>query len=162
MTTADVVTLVIAAWGAGLSTVLAVHEWRRRQPRVIVRLEDIRFTDLEGKTKRTLWIRAMNSGEIPVTLHEVVICWEGGSHSQVYDESGTQLNLPYEVASGRCYEVRLNREPVAQSLRDAGKSGIVSVRALCCDALGRKYQSKAQDFDIKWGKEEEVQKKRGT
>jgi len=150
MTIPDILTLLIAAWGAILATALAVIEWRRRKPRVRVILDEVRFQDLDGNTKRTFWIRAMNWGEKSVTLDDLVISWERGCLGPFYDESGKPVSLPHELQPGNRYEVRFDAASVTESLRKRGKPEVVSLRAVFSDPLGRRYASESHDFSLNW------------
>lgn len=84
MDTATAITLVIAAWGAGLSTFLAIRELRKDKPRVTVRARigfiplGIGFTVSAEDAPKMLSVTAVNVGHRPVELTGIAFFTDDG------------------------------------------------------------------------------------
>jgi len=140
MTLSDVLTLIVAAWGAGLATFLGIRELRREKRQVRVYLDYVAWYEVHE-------ITVVNVGQRPVTIVSV------GAHLQPIDESKVGLfeGRPFEpdpnpdlkqpVLPARLGDGEKLTFVMSQDFHELVTSGEHEVFAYARDAEGNTYGS---------------------
>jgi hypothetical protein len=143
MSLSDVFTLIVAVWGAGLATYLAIREVRKEKRQVRVYLDYIAWYEVHE-------ITVVNAGQRPVTIVSV------GAHLQPKDKSkvglfegrpfepdtapeANQPTLPARLADGDKITFVMSRQ-----FRDLVTSGEHEAFAYARDAEGNTYISSSE------------------
>jgi hypothetical protein len=145
----EVVTAIVALWGAGLSTYqyIAGKKEQRRQVKVTI-FSTLATITASGQPHFALYATAVNTGRRPVSLHSPML--EMGDPPHVYIDvyhRNPKVAFPYEVTEGRECAVRVQTEPLAAGLEQDGVAGGVELVAVFTDATGGRYRSEPMKVD---------------
>jgi hypothetical protein len=138
------VTAVVALWGAGLSTYLAIvgRIEQRRQVEVTLLQELAEINTETGVARAGLFIRAANTGKRPVTLYSPSLeARPGGIYWGIF-ECRPGVSFPMELTEGRECTVRVRAEALASGIEKDREAKDVWLIAAFSDATGRTYRSK--------------------
>ena len=152
ITWADVVVAMVALYGAVLSTIIAVLEWKWRRP-------DIRVEVTEGRVQLSLdaWsdhgivIEARNHGHKAVTLSMVGFILPGGER-WLMTRPLVNVSLPYELLPEKRCPVWIAARELASDLESMRFPDKVSLIGYCDDEVGRRHKSKPTIFDTETAK----------
>jgi hypothetical protein len=140
MDLSDVLTLIVAAWGAGLATFLGIRELRREKRQVRVYLDYVAWYEVHE-------ITVVNVGQRPVTIVSV------GAHLQPWDKGKVGLfeGRPFEpdadpdlnqpVLPARLGDGEKITFAMPQHFHDLVTSGEHEAFAYARDAEGNTYAS---------------------
>jgi len=156
----DYAALVIAVWGAVLSTCLAIFEvyrflveQRTRKPRIIVEMT-LGFMRRGEDTRMLIYLSAANAGDKVVTLSFPALLLPDRRYLTTFprgDES--DVAFPHELLPGRSCQTWREIRKLAQSLLDNGYSGTIEIVGEFRDVVGNRYKSKPFTFNIAhWSK----------
>lgn len=145
MTWIEMLTLGIAGWGAGLSTVLAVGEWRRRRPHLKVRLDLCEFTPLEGEPKTTAVVTVTNHGEKAVSLERIYF-HRPKPRAAMEHVTTNGVTFPHTMEPGTKLVATYPGDALLRWIGESSRPEDKTLRAVCRDSLGRKYFSNNEDF----------------
>jgi hypothetical protein len=156
-----------AVYAAGLSTWLAVQQWRDRSPRVkvsltlgvakVIREEPLKiqlFSALPGNPRpQHLILAAQNTGRQDVTLGGFGFVVPDGKHF-LPDHPLYAFELPHRISPGEAYYIWMSAHEVARNLHDHGFAGKIQLIGYYLDQLSHKYRAKPFEFDVDaWGAE---------
>ena len=145
MSTSEILTLVIAAYAAILSTILGIVQFRRerRAVKVTCRLAVSALPD--GQTVELVSIEAVNTGHRPVELHMAGLLMSNG-HSFVQAASRVgRIPLPRKLTDGESVSILLDLDKARLAIRDADIQGLRYMSAFVRDAEGHEYHSGIPD-----------------
>jgi hypothetical protein len=143
-----VITLLIAIYGALLSTysVLASRQERKREIKVQL---SYGFHTLLGEPKAVLVISALNTGHKRVALNSTGLVLPSKDKKYLmFLRPNSNVTFPYDVQEGKDCNAWITTEELAQDLKQRGFSGEISLKGYYRDAIGGEYTSKSVKFNI--------------
>ena len=154
MTASDIITALIAVYGAGLSTYIAVREWKAKRPDIRVEVTEGRVQlSLDAWSDHNIFIEARNQGHKAVTLSIMVgFILPDGERWLITRPLGGTESLPYELMPEKRYMVRTPAQKLASELESMGFPDKVSLIGYYDDEVGRKHKSKPTIFDTNTAK----------
>lgn len=160
----DIVIATVAAYSAIVATYMAILRRREKQLDLKVSVNqgllipDIASQISEGfgipnlvntnpkKPKTHLFLTAVSSGEIPVTLSSCGL-WFSQGFGFEGNFSGTR-KLPCKLLFGENCQMWIDPEQLSEQLKTEGLEGVVKLRGYYGDQLGNTYKSKAVKFNV--------------
>jgi hypothetical protein len=141
VTTAEILTLVVAVYAAILSTILGAAQFRREKRRIKVSCR-LAVTALPaGESVELVSIEAVNTGHRPIEIRMAGLLMSNGHlFTQVASRLGPTL-LPKKLYDGDSVAVFFDLDKAKLAIRDADIPGLRFTRALVRDAEGREYQT---------------------
>lgn len=138
----ELVTLIIAVWGAALSTILATHTIfkDRRSVKVIygLAITDDNF----GRPITLVLVEAINKGHRPVTITNVGLTISDGRYYIQPYNSVVPVNLPARLLDGESISIYLDLEKIRERGLEQAQQGIRITGAYVKDAEGKIYTKK--------------------
>jgi hypothetical protein len=138
MSTSDVLTLIIALWGAVISTILGIRELRKEKRNLWVVLERQVFVE-------RFCVVITNIGYRPVTISSIFIGWTPEKKENNYPgekipasamvDPEDDEKLPITLEDGQSIVLR-----VGQILSDMATSKNLRLGVIVYDSQGKKYQ----------------------
>lgn len=142
LSTVELLTLLLALYGAVLSTVLGIRELRkdRRQIRVTCRMA------LTPSPTGGVWefvsVEAVNTGHRPVEITMAGLLMKNGNlFTQVRSNAGP-LPLPKKLEDGERVSVLFDYAEVKTALSEQTDSKNRYIKAIVRDAIGKKYTAR--------------------
>lgn len=148
MTATDIVTAIVALYGAGLSTFIAVREWKARRPDIKVEVSEGRtyIAELGDWSAHRIFIKAYNRGQKTVNFTMVGIILPDGNKLAIPYPLG-YLTLPCELLPELSCTAETSAKELAADLKVRGFPEKVSLVGYYDDAVGRRHISKPTIFD---------------
>ena len=150
MTTIDIITLVIAIYGAGVATVLGIRKIRSDRRRITVILEHIAFYERAQITIINIGFRPITLSEIGMAVGEEQngkLIWDQVPRNALFGPEVEAEPLPATLGDGEHLSILLS-DPVSRALFDNKMRAKVSVY----DAEGKVYTDfKTRLYNPKWG-----------
>lgn len=156
-----IITLIIASYGAILST---YSVWSRRQeqkPKLKVSLNygfttnsvSVTFKSKslpQGKQPFMLISSAVNVGKKPVTITMMglVLPTKDKKFLSFAKQPNSRVSFPYELIEGKFCDVYFDPKEIVNELKPLGYSGKISLKGYYQDAMSNKYLSESLKFDM--------------
>ena len=156
-TVGAIVAIIVAVYGAGLSTYNFYDKRRDRQPRLVLGYRP-GFFELGGGqlSETTMNLEVSNIGSKPVKIvshSNVQILLPNGKYFVPMEDWQSNMSFPCILSPGSTLTVWRDIRAFAQSLKKNGLSGKVKFRVICHDGAGRVHMGKRLPFDIEaWAK----------
>jgi hypothetical protein len=143
LSTSEILTLLVALYGAVLSTVLGVRELRKGKRKVRVTCKMALAPNPAGSD---VWefvsIQAVNDGYRPVEIKMAGLLMSNGEFfTQIRSNMGP-LPLPKKIEDGDSITVHFDYSEVERALRERSSEGVVFTKAVVRDAAGKEYASR--------------------
>lgn len=146
----DVVTVILAAWGAILATILGVKEMRRESRKIKIILEHIDFYE-------TCQIRIINIGHRPITIAEISLDvpvdekrknWDSAPANVLIDTEDPEFRpLPITIDDGKQIVIKFSKVVGSVILEKN-----MNVRLFVYDIEGKVYKKfQKLHYNPKWG-----------
>jgi hypothetical protein len=144
---AQVITGIVALWGAGLSTLLAVRQIRRDHYRIRVKVGPALITMTDGAAPAAVLFEVQNAGYRAAEIRAIYLRLP---HKRKFAFPRIQSDspLPHRLEEGGRLTAWIYAGELASALSANGYKGLIAVRAECTDALDKSYFSKPMDIDI--------------
>ena len=142
---ADILTQVLAMWGAVLSTILAIREIQKDKPRVRVSCKFATVSFPTGGSWHGISIDAVNTGNRPVEVQEAgLLLSDGGRLVEPYTNLGPgYINLPKKLDAGESVTAFLDLSPMEKGLEEANQTRRTTLTAAYVrDAEGRIHRGR--------------------
>jgi hypothetical protein len=138
----ELITALVALYGAILSTIAFIRQNRDRKPRVKVTMSlGLVFHQLQGSSGTQLIVEAANSGQVNITIGSWSIRYPG--KKKLFDQLAlVSPQLPAELSPGQKVTICMEYARLRNSLLKHGYSRKVKVRGEVVDGLGNRYLSK--------------------
>lgn len=138
----ELITALVALYGAILSTIAFIRQNRDRKPRVKVTMSlGLVFHQLQGSSGTQLIVEAANSGQVNITIGSWSIRYPG--KKKLFDQLAlVSPQLPAELSPGQKVTICMEYARLRNSLLKHGYSRKVKVRGEVADGLGNRYLSK--------------------
>jgi hypothetical protein len=117
---------------------------RQSQRQIMVKLDDSGFM-LDGTVSKFIIVTAANTGFRSVILTEAGILLPD-NRKLVIPVPVYGPTFPHQLIAGASYDLMMDAEKVAQSIKDAGFGAGVAIWGCYRDALGTLYRSKPLHF----------------
>lgn len=149
----DIVTMLVALYGATLATVTFVAQRREKSARLQVSC-DLGFEfSSKGASETLLMLKAANVGHVPVTLSSYGLALPGDK-SMMMPMFPQSVQFPYELTAGKSCTVHLPIKSVARGLSENGYGGRVKLVPKFSDQTGKVHIGKSLQADVEaWLKE---------
>ena len=135
------ITLFIALWGAILSTIKVLYDYRSNTPKLTVLVKPSHFPEGHIKGAFTLTIKAINTGRRPITLNEVGFLLP----------DGRKIEIPWKCTLTETtpeHDFWKNEKQLALELTEMGFSGEVNLKGYYQSIIGKIFKSKSFNFSI--------------
>jgi len=150
MTPTDIIVAVVALYGAVLSTIIAIREWKARSPNIKVNLSMGFYTLGASVSDAQVFLEASNPGEKAVSLSSLGLILPDKT-KLAFTEYESHVRFPYEILPESSCKVWMDARRLAQGLRSMGFSGKPKLVGFYGDEVGRIYESKPFEFDTAFG-----------
>ncbi len=152
ITWADILTAMVALYGAVLSTIILVREWKAKRPNIRVEVSEGTVQIPLGLwSDQSIFIEARNRGHKAVTLSMVGFILPDGDRWAIPRPLG-YVTFPYELMPEKRCMVRTPAQKLATELESMGFPDRVSLIGYYDDEIGRRHQSKPSIFDTNTAK----------
>jgi hypothetical protein len=139
----DILTLLIALYGAGLSTCIL---WRSNR-HLSIAIEPVFLAYPDGSVStQGVSIKVVNVGSRPIGVTVPTIRLPNGKFLSFTDVEGLR-NFPKRLEGGESAPIRTAMKKLADSVKAFGLSGKVKVRPCCYDTTGKRYLGKKFTID---------------
>lgn len=144
----EVITAIVAAYGALLATYNLIAQRRENKPWIEVSLSlGVRFDARGRPSEPMLFLKAANRGDRVVTLN---------SHGVRLPDKTTlytpvpisDVSFPLELQKEKSCTVYIPLEELERDLRNSGYKTRVKLRGVYSDMVGRKYRSKPLRLEV--------------
>jgi hypothetical protein len=137
----DIITALVALYGAVLATITFVHQRRKDRTEVTTTLS-IGLEALPSYVSEPqLLLQAANTGFRPVTLGSGFLKLPD-NRTLVFPNARSDVRFPHELQPGKSCLTMTDVREVANELRSEGFSGIIEIRAAYRDQTDKEYVSK--------------------
>ena len=143
----EILTLIIAGYGASLATYTAIADQRTKRRKVNVSLRNGFLTYGPEVSELQLFVEAVNSGARPVTITAIGILLPDGEQMYVPTLPGA-ARLPLELMEGQGCRVWIGAYDCAVELPRVGYSGTIKLRGFADDAMGHRQLSKPFNLNV--------------
>ena len=145
----NLVTELVAAYGALVATVVLVVQIKSLRPHIIVTVERVWFSDSDGRfTDEQISVKAANIGQQIVYFEGLPALFHGKTGMCMQSQHSDDDTFPLDLKPGASCKVHMNPVLVAESLRKSGAHGVVDLRARYIDETKRVYWGHRFRFDI--------------
>lgn len=144
--TLDNITLVLAMWGALLSTYKVLSDYRKS-----MRSLKVKVAYGFGITRRdvgpnVIMITAINAGYRDITLNSMGFILPDKRYL-LLTEPQSNVRFPHTLSEGKECNVWQTQKQLAEELKSYGFSGKIKLKGYYRSATGKTYKSKAIIFD---------------
>lgn len=147
MTWTDIITAVVALYGAVLSTVIGVLACRARRPNIKVEVsEGAVGLPMGGWSKHMIFVNAVNAGHKAITLAMVGVILPDGERITIPMPS-PYVTFPYELVPEKQCKVATPAAKLAANLKAKRFPEKVSLVGYYDDEVGRRHKGKPFIFD---------------
>lgn len=143
----DIVTFVIAVYGAILSSVVFYRPVLKERRRIVVTLTTAFYTYPQGLGPPMAQIEVTNDGHRPVVVSAPKLLLPNGQYMLLMGADGIG-DFPKRLEDGESAGVRMQYDAIADGLREAGYSGNVALWPVCSDSTGLTFKGDKWEFDI--------------
>lgn len=145
--TRENITLIIAVWGAALSTYMVISDYRKNVRSIKVEVSYGFLTRGNKVGSNLLNITAVNTGYRDITLSSVGFILNDESQLIILNPQG-DVKFPHTLKGGKSCIIYKEQSNLAQQLKKNGLSGNVTIKGYYISATGKIYKSKPIQFNI--------------
>jgi hypothetical protein len=151
----NIITAVVALYGAVLSTYMFITQLRKEKFRIKVKITMGFMSFVSGSTSNAMvFLSASNPGQKAVVLSAQGFMLPD-KRSMVFPNAQTNVTFPYELLPAKSCQIWIEAREIAETLKSHGFSKKVKLIGFYRDQLDKVYKSKPYKFDIdEWGKAE--------
>jgi len=140
-------TLLLAVWGALLSTYKVVSDYRKNFRRIKVVLSSGFHNQGNNVGPSVITSRAVNMGSREVTLNSMGYILPDGKKAIIIEPQSNVI-FPHSLSEGKDCYVWKDQRKWAEELRNHGYSGRIKIRGYYGSNTGEIFKSEPIDFDI--------------
>lgn len=147
MSESEIITLVIAIYGASLSTIIAIREFTKDKRRVKVTCNyAMVFPPGSSKSWGFISIRVVNIGHRPIQINQAgILLSDGKSVTQLESKIGI-IPLPKKLEDGESFEIMFDADKIEQTLENYENKKVKFTKAYVSDVEGNKYTSRLPKY----------------
>jgi hypothetical protein len=147
-----IITLIIASYGALVSTISIWYTRKEHKREVKVKL-NLGFIQQVSLSPAMLILTALNTGTKTATLSAMGLILPK-KKILAFTHPNSYVTFPHDLLEGKDVVVWIKAEELAQDLIKNGFSGSISFKGFYRDALGKEYKSKTMEFNLyEWSKD---------
>jgi|GEM_PF-1991175 len=144
----EILTAIVALYGAILATITFVNQWRNAKPRVSVGIQQSVIIMGSGScSEPVITVTPKNYGQKKVTLSNMGFLLPDKKILGVPLPLGP-VRLPYELEPEANCTMWVEEKEFAKSILSQGMTGRVKIVGYVVDAVGRQYKSKSLEFNV--------------
>jgi hypothetical protein len=149
----DVITFVIAAYGAALSTFNLIQAIRKERRKVVIKQMGAMYGPPLDHIPLMASFEVINLGHRPVVVRAPTVQVPNGQFMAFVNADGFE-QFPKKLEDGESVEMRVRYQVIADALKKDGFSGIVPLRTCCTDTTGKRFWGERWklDVDVDWTK----------
>jgi hypothetical protein len=141
-TITDLITAIIAIYGAVLSTIILCNEYKKTNREIKLALKTGVLTYDNGLlSPLMLLMEIMNPGQKNVTIYSPHIRIRDGKNMLIPEPNST-VRFPYELVEGKSVTVWIEMSILKQVLIENNYSGSVQIKTFISDQTGKEFFSK--------------------
>jgi hypothetical protein len=144
--TKDIITFIIALYGAVLSSFVFYRSIVRERRRIVIRQTAAFYTYPQGLGPPMASIEVTNHGHRPVVVRAPQLELPNKKNMALINADGIQ-DFPKRLDDGETAGVRMQYDIITESLREAGYSGHIILRPTCTDSTGKTFKGDKWKFD---------------
>jgi hypothetical protein len=149
--TKDVITLIIAAYGAVLSSFNLWQALTKDRRRILLKQSTGFYTYAGGGMGPAMaTFEVINQGYRPVVVEAPIITLPSGKHMVLLTADGIR-DFPKRLEDGDSVSLRVPFSDIAAALKKEGYSRTVTLYPICKDSTGNIFKGKIWRFDVKAG-----------
>jgi hypothetical protein len=152
----DIITLLIALYGAGLSTFVFVHGMRREKRRISIKQTTSFFTFPNGDLGPPMVnLEVVNEGHRQVTVSAPVLRLPSGKQLAIITQAAIgSSKFPARLEDGDTATLRVEYQVITRTLQHVGIRGKIKLIPVCSDTTGKDYEGDEWEFDVEedWSK----------
>lgn len=137
----EIVTALLALYGAVLSTIIFFKEQRKGMRRINLTLRYGFLTYDEGLSNQMLIFEVINPGFKAVTINGPQLRFADGK-SMIFPVPNSNVRFPYTVEEGKSAHTWIELQTLIDSLRRNGYSNSVKFKGVVHDQTGREFATK--------------------
>lgn len=138
----DLLTLLVALYGAMLSTILALREFKREKRQIRVTCRMTLGSALTGDVLEFVQIHVVNTGHRPIQITSAALeLSDGNQFIQLTSKLGP-LSLPKKIDDHESVSVYFDYPDVEKALKEREDPDVIYTSAVVRDAEGNEYRSK--------------------
>lgn len=145
-TVVQIITAIVAVYGAGISTYTLVSNNKEKKRQIKVSLSIGYIVDRGNGDDPMLIITVTNPGFRTVTINTPEILLPDGK-KMFFPDPLSNVTFPFELHEGKNCMLWTKRQDLLEELIRAQYSGTIKIKGACRDATDKVYISKS--FDIK-------------
>ncbi len=149
--TKDIITLVIAAYGAVLSSFNLWQASTKNRRRILLKRSIGFYTYAGGGMGSAMaTFEVINQGYRPVVVDAPTIKLPSGKQMILLTADGLK-DFPKRLEDGETVSLRIPFADITAALKKDGYSGTVTLWPICKDSTGNLFKGKRWRFDVKAG-----------
>lgn len=145
--TKDIITFVIASYGAALSTFNLYRSVVNERRRIVIKQSTGWYTYPQSLGPPMACIEIVNRGRRPVVVNLPQLQLPNHKSMTMMNADGGH-DFPKRLDDGEAASVRIGYDLIAESLRNFGYSGEIVLRPLCTDSTGKTFRGKQWKFNV--------------
>ena len=147
MSQSEIFTLIVAVYGAVLSTLLAIREFTKDRRRVkVVCRSAFAFPPGGDETWKFISIHVVNTGHRPIQISQAgILLSDGNSVTQLESKAG-KIPLPKKLEDGEALEIMFDADKIEQALKNHENKKVKFTKAYVSDAEGNRYSSQLPKY----------------
>jgi hypothetical protein len=148
----EILTTIVAVYGAVLATYTLIAQLRENRSKVNVKISTGFLAFAEDTSDAMVFLSASNPGQKEVTLSSWGFVLPNKKQLFVpYPQSN--VTFPYDLLPSKSCQIWIEAREIARALKSEGFSGKVKLVGFYRDQLDRTYRSKPYKFDVDdWAK----------
>ncbi len=149
MNTFTIITLLIAVYGAFLSTYSLIVSRKDKKAKLHIIIEMSNTSPIKQTKPPFFQIRILNVGLFDIRVSKAILIVKN-SRDFIETES-KHVDFPYDLERGKSFHLLMDMEDIAIKLNNMGFQKRVRVRGKVFDAIGNEYKSRSANFNVnKW------------
>jgi hypothetical protein len=143
----EIITEIVAVYGALLATYTLIIQIREKGRRLKVKLNFGFIEKRNNLGEEMLLLSGANTGHVEITLCSHAITLPGGTKI-VFRQHGGEYQLPYTLVPSKSCTLWFPSQEIYQSLRDKGFSGKIKIQGVLQDQTGNCFKSNKLRLDL--------------
>lgn len=146
MSQSEIFTLIVAVYGALLSTVIAIRELTKDKRRVKVTCNVSLVPLSSDETWEFISIDVVNIGHRPIQISSAgIIMSDGNYYTQLSSKLGKNP-LPKKLEDGESFTIMFDVDKIIEVLKHSNRQNVKYTKAFVSDAEGNKYKARLPRF----------------
>lgn len=141
----ELITTILATWGAILSTVVAIQQLQENRRRLKVEI-NISLVGYGNAVEKYLSLQSSNISKRPISLSSYGLLLP--DRKKYWRENESPYQFPTQLTDGQATTIWMKWEDVLNKLKEEGYKGKIKVRGFFDDVTGKRYLSKKYALNL--------------